>query len=68
MRMTRQVATFIHVLMIFVQFANAAGLLVPPQYKSVFALVVAGAQGMLGWFQHNFNPDGTPATVSYIPK
>lgn len=71
--MSRQIAMFMHVLLIFVQLANAADKLVPflglPSDVHVYvAIVAAGAQAALGWFQHQFNPDGTPATVAFIPK
>lgn len=48
-----------------VQLGNQVSGLVPAKYQPAVALVVALAQGAVAWRSHYFNPDGSPASVSY---
>lgn len=41
---------------------------VPAKYQPYVVATVSLLQGLLAWYNHNFNPDGTPATVAYVPK
>lgn len=66
--MNKQIATILHTIAIVLQAANLLTAVVPVEYKPVVAVVLAGAQAAVGWLQHLSNPDGTPATVAYIPK
>jgi hypothetical protein len=38
---------------------------VPEKAKPYVVLVVSLAQGFVAWYNHYYNPDGTPASVSY---
>jgi hypothetical protein len=61
-----------HMLLQFLGFAaQGANLLtgsVPPKYQPLVALGISVLQGVTAWIAHNFNPDGSPASVAYIPK
>lgn len=50
-----------------IQIGNLVSGVVPPKAQPYVLLVVSLAQAGLGWYNHNFNPDGTPASVAYIP-
>ena len=55
-------------LMLIVQYGNLASGLVPANTQKWVMLGVALAQAGLGWYNHNFNPDGTAAAVAYVKK
>ena len=39
---------------------------VPVTAKPYLVLVASAIQGFIAWYAHQFNPDGTPATVAYV--
>ena len=48
---------------------NAATLLtniVPAKFKPYLVLIISAAQGFISWYAHQYNPDGTPATIPYV--
>jgi hypothetical protein len=47
------------------QVFNVVGGLIPPQYQLVVATVLGAFQAVVGVVSHNYNPDGTPASVAY---
>ena len=60
---------WLHVTLQILGFVGSAGTLVLPQipdkYKPFIVLAISAAQGLLAWFNHYYNPDGTPAAVAY---
>lgn len=40
---------------------------IPPQYAIPIQLGVSVLQGTVGVIAHNFNPDGTPAVLPFVP-
>jgi len=61
-----------HMLLQFLGFAaqgaNLLTGLVPPKYQPLVALGISVLQGVTAWIGHNYNPDGSPASVADIPK
>ena len=53
---------------LLLQYGNQALGYVPPKVQPWVALVVGVAQALVAWRAHYFNPDGTPASVGYVPK
>lgn len=49
------------------QYGNMALDVTPPKLKPYVALVIGLLQVLVHWRQAYFNPDGTPASVAYIP-
>lgn len=48
---------------------NGATLLtniVPMKFKPYLVLIISAAQGVISWYAHQYNPDGTPATIPYV--
>lgn len=66
--MTRTVHTILQVLGFIVSAGTMATDFVPTKYKPYVVLTVSAAQGALAWYNHNFNPDGTPSSVAYVAK
>lgn len=64
--MTTTHTIIIQVLLGLVQMGNLATDIVPDKWKPVVLGVVALAQILQAKLAHKFNPDGTPASVSYI--
>jgi hypothetical protein len=58
----------IQALLMIIQAGNAFSTVAPPNAQKYVALIVGLAQAGLAWYNHNFNPDGTPAEVSYQKK
>ena len=50
------------------QGINLFGGVIPPKYQPVVAFVLGLSQLGLALYNHYYNPDGTPASVSYIAK
>lgn len=55
-------------LMLVAQYGNQAASFVPGKYKPLVAIAIGAIQGILAWKAHYSNPDGTPASVAYLPK
>jgi hypothetical protein len=53
---------------IAISIATLATNIVPDKYKPFVVGTVSLAQGYIAWYNHSFNPDGTPATVAYVKK
>lgn len=66
--MTRTIHSILQVLGFVVSAGTMATNFVPDKYKPYVVLVVSAAQGVLAWYNHSFNPDGTPASVAYVAK
>jgi hypothetical protein len=47
------------------QVFNLVGGLIPPHHQLVVAMVLGAFQAVVGVVNHNYNPDGTPASVAY---
>jgi hypothetical protein len=48
------------------QYGNLATNVVPVKYKPLVTVGITAAQGILAWYNHYYNPDGTPAAVAYV--
>jgi hypothetical protein len=63
---------WLHITLQALGFVVSAGTMmtnvVPPKYQPLVVAVVSFAQALLAWYNHYFNPDGTPSTVAYIAK
>lgn len=66
--MKRSTHIFIQLVALIAQFANLDLSSYPHTAQLTIGLVLALAQAVVAWYNHNFNPDGTPATVAYEPK
>lgn len=66
--MTRTVHIILQALGFIISAGTMATSIVPAKYQPYVVLVVSAAQGALAWYNHNFNPDGTPASVAYVAK
>jgi hypothetical protein len=55
------------VLLTGLQVANFASAFVPPEYKIYVTGGISVMQTILGLVNHNYNPDGTSASVAYVP-
>lgn len=47
---------------------NLFGNMIPAKYQIAITGGIGAAQAAVGVLAHSFNPDGSPATVSYSPK
>lgn len=54
-------------LAMILQAANQYSDILPPKWKPFIALAIGLIQVLLGWHAHYYNPDGTPASVAYVP-
>lgn len=54
--------------MIALQIGNAVVPALPEDQKPVATGVMTIIQGIAGILAHNYNADGTPSTVAYVPK
>ncbi|MGO9073263.1 MAG: hypothetical protein ACLPLR_08740 [Terriglobales bacterium] len=59
---------FFQLLATVVQWGNLASGMTTGKTQAAVLLIVALAQAALGWWAHYSNPDGTPATVAFVPK
>ena len=51
------------------QLFNAYGAILPAKYQLLGATILGALQAVIAIVAHNYNPDGTPATVPYVaPK
>ena len=66
--MPRWLNVLIQVVGIVGQGFNAFGGFVPPKYQVQVAGGIGAAQAAVGVLAHSFNPDGTNASVGYVPK
>lgn len=72
--MTQQMHATIHAILILLQTVAAADItkyvnFIPPKWAGLVMVIIAAVQGFVGWYNHNYNPDGTPSTTPYIaPK
>ncbi len=55
------------VLAMVAQALNAFSGMVSPKWQPIVLLVVTFLQGMVAWWAHQSNPDGTSAKVAYTP-
>ncbi len=60
--------TLIQVLAFALNIATLLTNIVPPVARPYLVLVVSAIQGFLAWYNHQYNPDGTPAIISYVKK
>lgn len=58
----------IQAIAMLVQAGNEYSSVIPDKYKPAVALVVGLGQAAVAWYNHNYNPDGTPAQVAYVKK
>jgi hypothetical protein len=65
--MTRVFTIVFQVLGLVVQLGSALTNIVPDKYKLLFGTVIGAIQAIQAAVAHNYNPDGTPATVAYVP-
>jgi hypothetical protein len=64
---TKSVNLLFQALAVLVQYGNQASGIVPQKYQTFVMLAVGLAQAAVSWHAHSLNPDGTPATVAYVP-
>lgn len=66
--MPRWLNILLQVVALVGQGFNLFGHFVPPKYIPAIAGGIGAAQAAVGVLAHQYNPDGTPAVVSYMPK
>ena len=65
--MTRWFTTLAQITGVLIQLATVFTPLVSTEYRGYVMGAVAALQAFIGVLAHSFNPDGTPASVAYIP-
>lgn len=65
--MTTTVQRILHVLTIAVSITTLAAGLVPPKYAPVVLLMQGVISDTIRQIASRYNPDGTPASVPYLP-
>lgn len=64
--MNSSIANTLHTLLIGGQLVNLEA--IPQEYRIWVAIGLGLAQGVIAWFQHRYNIDGTPQAAAYKPK
>lgn len=65
--MNRPTNIIVQIASIAVQGFNMWGGFIPPKYQLAVGTVIGAVQAVASLVAHNYNPDGTPATIPYDP-
>lgn len=61
-------ATLLALLTALTKYGDALNGIIPAKYQPYLQLVIGLAMSGLAWYNHYYNPDGSPATQAYVKK